>query len=43
VELLVGQLFAIPKNVKHRTRPKGARSANLTFECEALETVKLPA
>ena len=43
VELLVGQLFAIPKNVKHRTRPKGARSANLTFEYGALETVKLPA
>jgi len=25
IELLPGQLFTIPKNVKHRTRPKGER------------------
>lgn len=41
VELLPGQLFTIPMNVKHRTRPKGARSVNLTFERAAMETVKL--
>lgn len=36
-----GQLFTIPANVRHRTRPKGSRSVNLTFELEAMETVKL--
>lgn len=41
VELLPGQLFTIPKNVPHRTRPGGARSVNLTFESVHLETVKL--
>src|ERR1700722_8244126 len=32
IELLPGQLFTVPKNRNHRTRPKGARSVNLTFE-----------
>lgn len=41
VELLPGQLFNIPMNVKHRTRPKGDRSVNLTFEHIAIETIKL--
>lgn len=41
-ELLPGQLFTIPKNVKHRTRPKGERSVNLTFEHNAITTVRLP-
>lgn len=41
VELLRGQLFTIPMNVKHRTRPKAERSVNLTFELNAIETVKL--
>lgn len=41
VQLLPGQLFTIPMNVKHRTRPKGERSVNLTFEHNAIETVKL--
>lgn len=41
VELLPGQLFNIPMNVKHRTRPKGERSVNLTFEHNAIETVQL--
>jgi len=41
VELLPGQLLTIPMNVKHRTRPKGERSVNLTFEHNAIETVRL--
>ena len=41
VELLPGQLFTIPKNVKHRTRPKAERAVNLTFEHAAIETVQL--
>lgn len=39
VELQVGQLFTVPRNVKHRTRPNGERSVNLTFEHKAIETV----
>lgn len=39
VELFPGQLFTIPKNVNHRTRPNGARSVNITFELENMETV----
>lgn len=42
VELLPGQLFTIPKNVKHRTRPKAERSVNITFERRDMETVKTP-
>jgi mannose-6-phosphate isomerase-like protein (cupin superfamily) len=41
VELTQGQLFTIPANVKHRTRPMGDRSVNLTFELDAMETVKI--
>ena len=41
IELFPGQLFTIPKNVKHRTRPNGKRSVNLTFEAELMETIKL--
>jgi cupin superfamily acireductone dioxygenase involved in methionine salvage len=40
VELGPGQLFTIPANVRHRTRPKGNRSVNLIFELEAMETVQ---
>ncbi|WP_229249102.1 cupin domain-containing protein [Dyadobacter sandarakinus] len=39
IELLPGQLFTIPKNVVHRTRPKGARSVNITMEHSQLKTV----
>ncbi|CAG5068033.1 hypothetical protein DYBT9623_00761 [Dyadobacter sp. CECT 9623] len=39
IELLPGQLFTIPKNIVHRTRPKGERSVNLTMEYSKLETV----
>lgn len=41
VELQPGQLFTIPKNTPHRTRPKGGRSVNLTFESADMETVKI--
>jgi mannose-6-phosphate isomerase-like protein (cupin superfamily) len=39
VELDPGQLLTIPRGVRHRTRPVGARSVNLTFELEQSETV----
>jgi len=41
IELYPGELFSIPKNVIHRTRPKGERSVNITFELAAMETVKV--
>jgi mannose-6-phosphate isomerase-like protein (cupin superfamily) len=39
VELETGQMFTVPKNVPHRTRPKGDRSVNLTFELQQMETI----
>ncbi len=41
VELYPNQLFTIPKNIKHRTRPNGSRSVNLTFESAKMTTVRL--
>jgi mannose-6-phosphate isomerase-like protein (cupin superfamily) len=41
VELKAGQLFTIPQNVIHRTRPLGARSVNITFEKADISTVKV--
>jgi mannose-6-phosphate isomerase-like protein (cupin superfamily) len=41
VELFPNQLFTIPKNVVHRTRPNGNRSVNLTFESGSLTTMKI--
>ncbi|WP_310395580.1 cupin domain-containing protein [Hymenobacter sp.] len=41
VELTPGQLFTIPANVRHRTRPLGSRSVNLTFELADMETIKV--
>jgi mannose-6-phosphate isomerase-like protein (cupin superfamily) len=41
IELIPGQFFTIPKTIKHRTSPKGARSINLTFEHLNLKTIKL--
>ena len=41
IELLPGQLMTIPKNIIHRTRPKGERSVNLTFESDQIETVTI--
>ncbi|MFD2936995.1 cupin domain-containing protein [Spirosoma flavum] len=39
IELLPGQLFTIPKNVLHRTQPKGERSVNITVEHSQMQTV----
>ena len=39
IELDPGQLLTIPRGVRHRTRPVGARSVNLTFELAQSETV----
>jgi mannose-6-phosphate isomerase-like protein (cupin superfamily) len=39
LELDPGQLLTIPSGVRHRTRPVGARSVNLTFELAQSETV----
>ena len=32
VELKPGQMVTVPRGVRHRTRPVGKRSVNLTFE-----------
>lgn len=40
VELNPGQLFTVPTNVLHRTKPKDERSVNLSFELEAMQTIK---
>lgn len=32
VELLPGNMITVPRGVRHRTRPMGERSVNLTFE-----------
>ena len=34
-----GQMITVPRGVRHRTRPEGARSVNLTFERRGAETV----
>ena len=41
VELFPNQVFTIPKNIIHRTRPNGGRSVNLTFESANMTTVKV--
>lgn len=41
IELGTGQLLTIPKNVVHRTRPKGERSVNITVEHGQIETVRV--
>jgi mannose-6-phosphate isomerase-like protein (cupin superfamily) len=38
-ELVPGQLLTVPSGVRHRTRPVGERSVNLTFELAQAETV----
>jgi mannose-6-phosphate isomerase-like protein (cupin superfamily) len=38
-ELIPGQLLTVPSGVRHRTRPVGERSVNLTFELAQAETV----
>jgi mannose-6-phosphate isomerase-like protein (cupin superfamily) len=39
VVLQPGQFLTVPAGVRHRTRPGGARSVNLTFEKRGAETV----
>jgi len=41
VELFSNQIFTVSKNVIHRTRPKGKRSVNLTFESGHMTTTKI--
>ena len=41
VELNPNQLFTIPRNVVHRTRPKGERVVNLTVESGYTTTLKI--
>lgn len=41
VELAPGQLFTVPAGVRHCTRPQGARSVNLTFEREGMQTIRV--
>ena len=38
-ELDPGQMLMVPRGVRHRTRPVGERSVNLTFELAGAETV----
>ena len=40
LELTPGELVTIPAGLKHRTRPGGGRSVNLTFELAELQTIK---
>jgi len=39
LELGPGQMATVPRGVRHRTRPSGDRSVNLTFEAANAETV----
>jgi mannose-6-phosphate isomerase-like protein (cupin superfamily) len=39
VTLRPGQFLTVPKGVRHRTRPGGARSVNLTFERIGTEAI----
>jgi mannose-6-phosphate isomerase-like protein (cupin superfamily) len=41
IELRSGQMFTVPRGVKHRTAPAGARSVNLTIERADIETVRV--
>ncbi len=43
VELKPGQLLTVPRGVRHRTRPMGTRSVNLTFERKNAASEKMPA
>jgi mannose-6-phosphate isomerase-like protein (cupin superfamily) len=42
MELSPGQLFTVNRGVRHRTRPIGARSVNLTFERVGARSEKMP-
>ena len=43
VELRAGQLLTVPAGTRHRTRPSGARSANLTFQRADAATIECDA
>lgn len=43
IELLPGHLITVPRGVRHRTRPMGQRSVNLTFERSGAQTEPLDA
>lgn len=43
VDLHAGQLLTVPAGVRHRTRPVGARSVNLTVEKSDTTTVECDA
>jgi mannose-6-phosphate isomerase-like protein (cupin superfamily) len=43
VDLHAGQLLTVPAGVRHRTRPLGARSVNLTVEKTRATTVECAA
>jgi mannose-6-phosphate isomerase-like protein (cupin superfamily) len=38
LHLAPGQMTTVPRGVRHRTRPLGSRSVNLTFEAANAET-----
>jgi mannose-6-phosphate isomerase-like protein (cupin superfamily) len=38
IQLAEGQMATIPRGLRHRTRPLGHRSVNLTFEAANTET-----
>lgn len=42
VELLPGHLITVDRGVRHRTRPMGERSVNLTFERAGARSEPLP-
>ena len=42
IELLPGQMVTVHRGVRHRTRPIGKRSVNLTFERAGSRTELLP-
>jgi mannose-6-phosphate isomerase-like protein (cupin superfamily) len=42
VEILPGHMITVDRGVRHRTRPVGERSVNLTFERAGAETEMLP-
>jgi mannose-6-phosphate isomerase-like protein (cupin superfamily) len=39
LELGPGQMVTVPRGLRHRTRPVGNRSVNLTFEAANAETI----
>ena len=40
IELGPGQIFTVPKGIRHRTSPAGSHSINLTLERADTETVR---